>query len=197
MRYNDKGEREMGTTQQVGSVQKLGNGGTAAVGLRRRLRQPPKVNVKAPRKARGRAPTESDVAWAAGLLDGEAWIGVSCTQQPGRKNPTYRPVVTVTQNCPQTLGRLRWVLGESSHLHELARKMGHNRQVYSLTYDGGHALRVLARVAPFLVRKRMEARVALSYRRRGWMGIHPGPKGYPPHVWKARRDLFLKLKKLK
>jgi hypothetical protein len=186
----------MRATQQV-EIDQLGNADTAPVGLRRRLRQPARVRTKAPKKARGRAPREIDVAWAAGLLDGEAWIGVSCTRQPGRKNPTYRPVVTVVQNCPQTLARLRWVLGESSHLHELTRRMAHNRQVYSLTYDGAHALRVLARVAPFLVRKRMEARVALSYRRRGWMGVHPGPKGYPPHVWKARRELCLKLKKLK
>jgi hypothetical protein len=28
-------------------------------------------------------------------------------------------------------------------------------------------------------------------------GVYPGPKGYPPHVWKAQRDVFLKLKRLK
>ena len=137
------------------------------------------------------------LAWAAGFIDGEGCIAVSRVRLHGRKNETYRMTLNVTQNHLPALLRLQQVLGQPSHLYQVRRTVQHNKQVHSLNYDGIHALRAIARVAPYLVRKRMEARVALSYRRRGAMGVHPGPTGYPAHVWRWREHVRRKLQRLK
>jgi hypothetical protein len=63
--------------------------------------------------------------------------------------------------------------------------------------QGMHALRAVAKLRPHLIRKDVEADVLLSYPALGWMGVHPGPKGYPPEVWVARERIYRKLRKLK
>lgn len=137
------------------------------------------------------------LAWAAGFLDGEGCISLSRTVQPGRKNPTYRPRVDVCQNDREVLVYLRDVLAEDAGLYVNRWQPGHNRQVYTLVYDGIHALQALAKLLPHLRRKDIEAEVLLSYPERGWMGVHPGPHGYPQEVWAERERIYRKLRKLK
>lgn len=137
------------------------------------------------------------LAWAAGFVDGEACICLSKTRQPGRKHPTYRPRIDITQNHREVLVDLRAILGEVAGLYTNKRQESENRQTYSLVFDGVHALRVVAKLRPHLRRKQVEADVLLSYPTQGWMGIHPGPGGYPPEVWIARERIYRKLRKLK
>ena len=47
------------------------------------------------------------LAWAAGFTDGEGCIHISKQLQPGRKSPTYRPRLDVSQNNREVLVRLR------------------------------------------------------------------------------------------
>lgn len=136
-------------------------------------------------------------AWAAGFIDGEGCLAISKVRQPGRKNSTYRPTLTIVQNNLECLEKLREILDEPSHLYLVRRRVAHNKQLHSLIYDGIHAMRAVAKVGRYLVRKRMEARVMLSYRRRGWMSVLPGPGGYPPQVWRWREHVRRKLQRLK
>jgi len=137
------------------------------------------------------------LSWAAGFVDGEGCLHLARTRQPGRKNPTYRPRIDVTQNNLEVLEVLREILGEDAGLYTNKRHESENRQTYSLIYDGVHALRVIAKLRPHLRRKHVEADVLLSYPERGWMGVHPGPRGYPPEVWIERERIYRKLRKLK
>jgi hypothetical protein len=137
------------------------------------------------------------LSWAAGFVDGEGCIHLSKTRQPGRKNPTYRPRIDISQNHREVLVDLREILGEDAGLYANKRQPSQNRQTYSLVYDGVHALRAVAKLRPELRRKHVEADELLSYPERGWMGIHPGPKGYPPEVWIERERIYRKLRKLK
>jgi hypothetical protein len=137
------------------------------------------------------------LCWAAGFTDGEGCIHLSKTRQPGRKHPTYRPRFDVSQNNREVLVILRAILGEEAGLYTNKRQITHNRQTYSLVYDGVHALRVVAKLRPYLRRKHVEADVLLSYPELGRMGVHPGPNGYAPEVWVERERIYRKLRKLK
>ena len=54
------------------------------------------------------APTLSEkLAWCAGLFDGDGSIGISRQHLPGRKNPTYRLVLSLVQNCDVTIRKFR------------------------------------------------------------------------------------------
>jgi hypothetical protein len=143
------------------------------------------------------APDPVRLAWVAGFIDGEGCIHISKQQRPGWLNPTYRLTLTITQNHLGVLERVRDVLGLQHHIHAVPQRMQHNKQMHTLVYDGVHALRAIAMVSRYLVRKRKEARVALSYRRRGWMSCLPGPNGFPKRVWQWREHCRTKLQALK
>ena len=141
--------------------------------------------------------TTDDLIWAAGFVDGEGCIHLSKTWQPERKHPTYRPRFDIAQNNREVLVELRDIIGEPAGLYANKRLLSHNRQTYTLVYDGNHALRAIAKLRPYLRRKRVEADVLLSYPQRCRMGVHPGPDGYPPEVWVERERIYRKLRKLK
>jgi hypothetical protein len=73
----------------------------------------------------------------------------------------------------------------------------HNRQAYSLRFDGVHAAQALRMLRPYLVRKSIEADVGLEFLESGQTSLHPGPKGTPAEVWRLREALYKKLKALK
>ena len=144
-----------------------------------------------PHKCFANRPTacSGDIAWAAGFVDGEGCISLSKTRQPGRKHPTYRPRFDLGQNNREVLVEVQEILGETAGLYVNKRRPGQNRQTYSLVYDGVHALRAVAKLRSELRRKHVEADELLSYPKRCWMGVHPGPKGYPPEVWIERERI--------
>lgn len=137
------------------------------------------------------------LAWAAGLMDGDGCVFISKQMQRGRKNATYRLCVSVVQNCFDTISRFRDVLGLQACLVPVRRTNQHNRRVYSLQYDGVHALRVLQLLKSDLYRKSTEAGVAIEAWQECAMGILPGCAGLPDSVWRAREYYYKKLRRLK
>lgn len=137
------------------------------------------------------------LAWAAGFTDGEGCIHISKQLQPGRKSPTYRPRLDVSQNNREVLVRLREIIGEDAGLYTVKLQPNHAQQPYSLGYDGEHALRAIAKLRPYLFRKAVEADVLLTYPELTSMGIHPGPGGYAPEVWTERERIYRRLQELK
>jgi len=137
------------------------------------------------------------LAWAAGFTDGEGCIHLSKQFQFGRKSPTYRPRLDVSQNNREVLVRLREVIDENAGLYAVKLLPNHTQQPYSLVFDGEHALRAIAKLRPYLFRKAVEADVMLTYPELGSMGIHPGPKGYAPEVWTERERIYRHLQVLK
>ena len=139
----------------------------------------------------------ASLCWAAGFVDGEGCIHLARVQRTCGNRINYRLRLTVTQNCPVTLEHLRGLLGATGYLTKLRRKLQHNKQIYNLTYDGRNAHHVIAMLAPHLVRKRLEAQIALDFYAHGQPGLHPGPKGTPKELWDFRRRCYDKLRKLK
>ncbi|MBX3608613.1 MAG: hypothetical protein KF871_01855 [Hydrogenophaga sp.] len=136
------------------------------------------------------------LAWAAGMLDGDGCVAIVRQTYPNRSS-TYRLVVQVTQNDLQTLKHFRVCVGVPAPIHEVKRRIGHNRQVYALMYSGPKAVLVLQRLAAHLVRKRPEAEVALSFIEKGQVGRRFGGRGVPPSIEQIRISHYNKLRALK
>jgi hypothetical protein len=137
------------------------------------------------------------VAWCAGLFDGDGCIVISKQKQPGRKNFSYRLTLSLVQNCYVTVDHFRSVLGIPHCLVEIRRKIQHNRQIYDLRFDGLHSVAALRLLMPFLVRKAVEAQAALDFWVAGSMGVLPGRNGLAAEVWVTRERYYKKLRKLK
>lgn len=139
----------------------------------------------------------ASLGWAAGFVDGEGCIHLARVQRTCGNRINYRLRLTVTQNCRVTLEHLQGLLGATGYLTKLRRTLQHNKQVYTLVYDGRNAHNVIATLAPHLVRKRLEAQIALDFYAHGQPGLHPGPKGAPKELWDFRRRCYDKLRRLK
>ena len=136
------------------------------------------------------------LAWAAGMLDGDGCIAV--IKQPFRnRRPIYRLIVSIVQNCRQTLEHFRRCVGVDGVIYDVKRKLEHNKQVYTLNYSGPKALLVIQRLRAYLVRKRLEALVAISFCLNGQISRRFGPHGVPADVEAVRVAHYLKLRALK
>jgi len=135
--------------------------------------------------------------WCAGFYDGDGCGTISKQQLPGRKHPTYRLRLYVVQNCHATLRHFQSVIDESCCFTQVTRRMDHNKQVYVLAYEGRHALAVLNKLEPYLIRKRIEAQAAIQFWALARMGTYSGPNGFPPEVWQEREYWYRKLQRLK
>lgn len=143
----------------------------------------------------GDAPLPS-LAWAAGMLDGDGCIAI--VKQPFQhRKPIYRLVVSICQNCLQTLEHFRRCVGVDGAIYPVKRKLEHNKQVYNLNYSGPKALLVIRRLRAYLVRKRPEALVAISFCLNGQISRRFGPHGVPAAVEAVRVSHYLKLRALK
>lgn len=143
------------------------------------------------------AATSTALSWAAGFFDGDGSVLISRQRMPRRKNITYRLRACVVQNCMETIAHFLEVVDESYCLVKVRRQIEHNRQIYSLNYEGTHALAVLRKLEPYLVRKRIEALAVFEFWTEARMGTLPGPKGFPPEVWRSREYWREKLHNLK
>ena len=155
------------------------------------------VEMYAPKIAPPDYPRLLQIAWAAGIFDGDGCVIISNTLQPGRKNRTYRLTLSFVQNCYRTIENFRDILALPNFLAKIRRTKKHNRQVYDLRYDGRHAVAALKLMRPYLVRKSMEGEVALEFWIDGCMGVLPGRNGIPQDVWETRARFCKKMKKLK
>lgn len=136
--------------------------------------------------------------WAAGMLDGDGCISiVRQTYGEQKRKPGLRLVVTLTQNCRQTLEHFRDSVGIDAPIYATKRKLQHNRQVYVLNYAGPKAQRVIERLEGLMFRKRLEAQVAIDFCEKGQASRNFGRNGIPPEIQAIREACYLKLRALK
>ena len=105
------------------------------------------------------APTATDFAWAAGILDGEGCIHISKRVRNGHYR--YNLILLVGNTSEPMLQRLQEVLGgtvgkETWHRH--SKRPFRNWLAY-----GKDAQVMLAKIEPFLVAKRAHAWVAIRF----------------------------------
>jgi len=136
-------------------------------------------------------------AWAAGFLDGEGCILLARVRRTCGNRVNYRARVHVVQNCRETLLTFSDYVGEKYVFSQLRHRESYNRPIYQLVYDGAHALRLLQKLRPYLIRKGAEADVLFEYYRVGQPTRHFGSKGVPQEIWRARERCYDALRCLK
>lgn len=139
-----------------------------------------------------------ELSWCGGFVDGEGCISAVWQRfaKIGRR-PTMRIRMYLTQNCLQSLQQLARILGGEDKIYSITRYVENNKPMYTLALDGARAVAAVAKLQPYLIRKKYEADYLLAAVERCWLGHRPGPKGYPAHVWAAREQLVKKLQRLK
>jgi len=81
-----------------------------------------------------------------------------------------------------TIEHFRRYMGVDGAIYPARRKLEHNKQDYKLNYSGPKALLVIRRLRAYLVRKRPEALVAISFCLNGQISRRFGPRGVPKEV---------------
>lgn len=138
----------------------------------------------------------SQLAWAAGFLDGEGCIRVAKRDPGGDANYIYSLSVSVTQNCRTTLEHFKDVLGIEGSICEFNSKSAVRSPVYLLTYNCTKARAVLELLRPFLVRKRREADVGIEFAERASFA-RKGRRRHSDAEIALREAYYLQLRALK
>lgn len=139
----------------------------------------------------------TDLAWAAGFIDGDGCLCAVEQRHDDRETPGLRIRLCIVQNDHFTLKHLQRVLDVPGHLNPVKRQACQNRQPYQLQYDQRHAIAVLDKIRPYLVRKGREADICMQLFVDGMLDRMPGPKGFPPHVLQIRKQGAARLRRMK
>lgn len=142
-----------------------------------------------------------DLAWAAGMVDGEGSItAVRQIYQPDKngrpRNPTIRLKLVIVQNDWSTLDRLRKILGCKAHLNEVPWNENHNSRIYQLQYDGANALEAINKLAKYIYRKKTHVHCANKLWAEGQMGVFSKGKRLSPSILAKREKWVARLRKL-
>lgn len=138
----------------------------------------------------------TDFAIAACAIDCEGYCGSVVYKVSDRKYPGYRLNVAVSQNHRPLLQAVQRSVGARGAIYDVPRKLPQNRQCYTLTYSGVHALAALAPAYPYLIRKKEIAMMMLKFFIDARLWVHPGPQGTPPAIHKRRKKYHQKLKRM-
>ena len=141
----------------------------------------------------------SGLEYAACLIDAEGYCGAVSYHTAGRKHPGHRLTVTVSQNHLQTLEHVAAVIGANHGRkgpYKVKRNLIQNKQCYTLNFSNAHALHALARVYPYLIRKRQIAIMMLRLFVEGRLWEHTGNRGVHPQIRAIRRKHTAKIKRM-
>lgn len=140
--------------------------------------------------------TDADMAWAAGLFDGEGCVHIA-KQTYGEKTnrqPTYRLRVSVHQTRLAVLHEFEWAVGLCGTYPRQQVTNKQTRVCHALVYDGVTAFTLLDRMSEFLRRKAPQAELAREFRRECAVHVHPGPKGHKESIWETRRWYYARMR---
>lgn len=135
----------------------------------------------------------TDLAWAAGIIDGEGCIGLH--RHGGPTKNWWSLILKVTMGHEPSIRRLHDLFGEGSVQNQRpSRGQQHYNVAWSWLCTTRQVERVLAQVRPYLVTKAAEADLALEYLRLPTM---PGTQRIPTELAVERVRLFEALRDAK
>jgi hypothetical protein len=114
-------------------------------------------------------PTSEDLAWAAGIIDGEGCVRVAkrVTKYRSKKDNhvkvgfRYDASLIIKMTCLVTIGKLAWIL-DQSHITYYDYHPGMRKPIYSVRLDCTKASNFLLSVLKYLVTKRKQAHVCIK-----------------------------------
>ena len=134
--------------------------------------------------------------YCAGVIDGEAHVSTVSQQIENRRYPGYRLLMCIGQNHHEMLQAVQNSLGANSGIYSPRRRIGQNRQVYDLKFNGVHVIAALAQVYPHLIRKKALAVMLLKMYADGRIWEHVGTRGVHPVIVKRRAQIHAKIKRM-
>lgn len=143
---------------------------------------------------------DTDIAWAAGIIDGEGCIYIGRQQGGtfGRVNVSHRMYVKVTMCHRPTLEALRAIFGMGS-VHHQDKATERRNDSYSWWVGARQAEQLLLWVRPYLVTKAIEADIALEFMAlpSGLTGGAHGNSLLPAELIERRESLYWRLREAK
>lgn len=143
---------------------------------------------------------EKQIAYFAGLFDGEGWVRFATVNQgKWRKSPSFMLTVGINNCHPKPLILLQQEFGGKFYCNERYSKNPKHRTLYQWTIFSHKAFIFLAMIKPHLIIKLDEVNVAFElfghiYKNKGVWGYH---KPIPQEVIAYRESLVQKLSDLK
>lgn len=144
---------------------------------------------------------QTDLAWAAGLIDGEGCITIA-RRRPSKSSRTkstyYLPVLRVAMCHRPTLQKLCDMFELGTVHGNPASKHGHT-QSYAWMIQARPVGEVVSAILPFLVTKKKEAEILMQFIRLG-TGKKGGNRGSPvisQIIQRKRELLYWKIRKAK
>jgi len=133
------------------------------------------------------------LAYAAGLIDGEGCLTISVRRPEGRRKAVHHCVrLSIGMTHLPVLRRLRsWFGGQIS---PVKKQKTFHKQAHEWRLWSNQALDCIEQLLPYLVVKRAEARVFLQYKK--WRRRR-GAKDLPKEIVQARESLRFELMRLK
>ncbi len=109
-------------------------------------------------------PEEKDLAYFAGFIDGEGYIGISRMAQRKAVSPQWRVQVSASNTDPRVISQLKECFGGHFNLcHK--RKFGNDRPVFQWCVISKQASIFLQAIRPYLKMKRDQADIAISFQK--------------------------------
>lgn len=140
-----------------------------------------------------------ELAWAAGLFDGEGCIHIGCVpKSKGRLSPSYRCMIKLTMGCERTVRRFGGIVGTGTFQKHKPRGKRINAS-FSWQAHCKKAGRILELLNPYLITKSKEAEVALKFLSlpSGTVGGAGGNKPVNRHILQRKHNLMIECAKLK
>lgn len=144
---------------------------------------------------------ETDLAWAAGLFDGEGCVSIGyipAGHGKNTRNSSYRLTVKLTMGCKVTVARFGKVIGAGTfHRHQPHSERTNASYSWVGMARNGHD--ILKMIRPYLITKAAEADVAIAFCELpdGRTGGKGGSLPMCRKLLQRRHDLYLKCCKLK
>jgi len=131
--------------------------------------------------------TPTELAYTAGMVDGEGHIGLAPTAS------SFLPILVVTNTDERIIDWLVHRFGGSIHHHE--RDNGVHKARHNWRLHGKHATTLLEKLLPYLVLKHDQAQLAMSFYAPG-ISFHHGARRLPEQELERRKHLHSSLKAL-
>jgi hypothetical protein len=107
---------------------------------------------------------ETDIAYIAGLIDGEAYMGIKKdkTMRNGRVNPCYQERICIQMVNEEAISFITSTLG--GNYHSISNPKPNRRRLYCFQATDKSAARIIQTVLPYLKVKRAVANTVLELR---------------------------------
>jgi len=117
------------------------------------------------------SPTEIELAWLAGVFDGEGWIGLNRARRSNSRHLRYTACSAITTTSPKLADRIDEILtrvGVKHYRIEMPAKMGKDgswrRRKWNITTGANvQTAKFLSAIRPYLVEKQRQADLVIEY----------------------------------